>query len=590
MIRNPSNKLVKIYLTPTLLVAVIYIISVLIISPWGNYAVGDDYYYLTQIEAFNVGEFTKSALIGPTIILQSFIGWVWTKIFGLNYLSLRILTIMFSLASIYMMGRILDITKIKSGLKTITLLIFTFNPYFYACSLNFMSENYFLFFTLVSVYYFLLFLTEDKNIKTLVFSAILGGLSIMIRQYGFVLLFAYLFTYILRQDRSMKVKEFLLLILPFLFFGLIGIFWPKYTSEIEPKSTSVLLFFADFHDVFKKLADLKIYSYIGYFTLPFSIFYLLKINKIKKILIFLLSFPIGYEIFRLNIFGIGNLLYMEGLQARLRINVRESLFNNVPAKVLVSYLIAISLITFLVITIELFYEKLKIIYQNKNTTKLFKNVSSESLLLFFLTIGFFSVVIITEAYFDRYFINFFVFLTILTAFLVNKFKLTKTLFPYLLTFFMCLITFFIVWDYHKENKLKWEIATKMSITHNIERYKIFIDKVYASTVQMEDTNNYNGLYPDEPINYQPNCFVQEYSKQNKNNLIYITINYIENNGFISKIFPRYDIEIDSWAKNKSDDFDTSDVLLYNSEYSSPVYNLIGKRMFVRGFCIEDSLN
>lgn len=567
----------------TLLVITVYILSVFLISPWGNYALADDYYYLVQIKAFSSGELIRSALIGPTFLSQNFLSVAWGNIFGFTYLSLRILTIFISILCIFLVGKISDSLNIDKRYKLMLLVLLAFNPFFYSCSLNLMTENYFLFFLLSSLYFFLLYILKSEQ-KNLFISTLLGGLSITSRQYGFVLFPVYILSYFFKKGKNYKYSDILRIFLPVLIFGSIGLFWPKYSSVIEPKSTSLNLFFASVGDIKSKIFNLNIFIYISYFLMPISFAYLNKLKKINLLLIIFFSLPLAYFVFTQNLFNIGNLFYLEGLQARLRPNIRDSVFNNIPFKLFLAYLISLSFTTNFINIVSSGINY--IILKKKNIFQIIKE--HDTLLLFGITtVGFYLIVVITEAYFDRYFINFFVFLTIFGILFLKRSSIQVTYIAIVVSLLMSFITYGIVFDYHSENKLKWSLANKINSEYGVKRYDIFIDQIYASTIQMEDTDNFKGFYPARPQNYNPTCFVQEYSTQNENNVLYKLIKFFQNKSFVQKYFKYENLDIDSWNREKRNKFDVKDRLFYDEKYISPIYNLIGKSMYVRAFCTNE---
>ncbi len=191
----------KIYST----VFILYILSVLIISPWGNYAIGDDLYYLFQIKSFQNGDFTKNSYIDTSIILQIFIGYGWSFLFGANFLSLRILTILFTLIFIFVLVKILKFLKFSNNLIIVTSLLLIFNPKIMFASLSFNSEIYFLTF-LFSSFYFLLKFNEATKLKYLLYFSIIAGFSVWIRQLGFLMLFPALFVFYLNYKNLSKIS------------------------------------------------------------------------------------------------------------------------------------------------------------------------------------------------------------------------------------------------------------------------------------------------------------------------------------------------------------------------------------------------
>ncbi len=580
--------------TPLNVAISIYILSVIILWSWGNFPISDDFYYLMQVQAFNMGILTKSALIGPTFILQAFIGLLWGKLFGITYISLRILTTIFSIFCIIGVDKILSLLNIRKSIRTLALLLVIFNPPFYACSVTFMSENYFLFFILFSIYNFLLF-TKTNRTKNLILASILGGLSIMIRQYGVVLFVSYIFIYLLtalnskqKSQSKLDIKKILQISIPFIFLGCLGIFWPKYTSLADPKSMDISLFFTNFEDIVSRIFNISLIPYIGFFLLPFTLPSFIKLKRNLKALILASSLALSYPIFKMNIFKIGNLFYLEGLYARLVPNIRENLFNNVPFKIFVAYLVSLSFITMLYYLVRELSKITRLKEFNiKNPKDLIPNIeNSSNLTLFILLIGFYLIVMVTDRVFDRYLINFFIILIIFTAYQAERLNFNVGKLSVIMCLLISLVTFLLVYDYYKVNQLKWKLADRLSNEIGIDRYKIFLDNVYARTTYMNLMENYKGLHSAVPEDYHPYCFVQEYTSQDKN-ILNDFINFVEHQGvFGKKIFnPR--VENAGKLSSLSNRFDTTDVLFFDESYPSPIYSLLGKRTFVRAFCLEN---
>ncbi|NMB91986.1 glycosyltransferase family 39 protein [candidate division WWE3 bacterium] len=576
----------KNIINPLTITILIYVFSLLILGSWYNFPISDDFYYTMQVEAFSMGIFTKSALIGPTLILQSFIGLIWGRLFGINYASLRVLTILFSILCIVIVDKILKLLKVKDTTRLPTLLLILFIPQFYACSVTFMSENYFLFFILLSLYHFLSFLNKDDE-KHMLLASIFGGLSIMVRQYGVVLLITYLFVYVMLvlKYKKLNIRLILELLVPFILLGSLGVFWPKFKSLSDPKSMDVSLFFVGFKDVIPRIFNIWVLPYIGFYLLPFSVVLFGKINNKLKALIMILSVPLSYLIYKINIFKIGNLFYLEGLYARLVVNIRQNLFNNVPFKLFLAYLISLSLITLLIWIIQSLVSKRSSL-EKKNFKINLKSITKDlnTLTLIVSIIGFFLIVMVTDRVFDRYLLNFFIFLVILVSYIFSKNRLNLNSYSLLMCILISFVTFLVTFDYYRGNQLKWVLANKLSTEYKVDKYNIFVDNVYARTMYMYKMQNYKGLYPAKPAEYHPFCFVQEYVRQ-KDNVINKLVNSFEGRGFVKKYIENPKISNAGLLKEKSNHFDSTDILIYDVEYPSPIYNLLGKKMFIRAFCL-----
>ena len=555
-----------------LITAPVYLFTIFIIAPWGNFSINDDFYYLAQVKAFSLGIFTKSALVSPTFILQAFMGFIWSKIFGLTYVSLRILTILVTLICILVLDRIYSFLNIKQNIKAVSLLLIVFIPYLYVSSLTFMTENYFLLFVLLSLHYFLRYCRSHK-MKQLFFASVMGGLSIMIRQYGIVLIITYLLVYIISKRCDFEKRELATILLPFLTFGILGIYWPKYYSPFYLKSVDMRLFFTDIENLLSRLTDISPFPYIFYILIPFAFAIFSKLQTKIKFILMLLAIPISRVFYSINIFSIGNLFYLESLYIKLSLNVRENLLNNLIFKTFLSYFIALSLLVFL-------YSMFLHIYRRVN-----KYTDAHSLTLVVMTIGFYLIVMLTDRVYDRYFLNFLVVLVILITYLYNKHNIVIGTQFLTSCIFICSVTFLLTFDYYRVNQLKWSMANRLHVDHAIDEYDIFIDENYASTIFMEKYKNYKGLIRIIHSNYHPKCFIQEYIKQNGSGINNLIDRY-EQSGFINKYLPTPKSPYTGLMKDKSNHFDPKDILYFDKEYSSPIYNILGKRTFVRAFCIN----
>jgi len=576
MFKNTLSKIIEFISRYPLLVTVsLYLISILIVQPWGNYPVNDDFYYYTQVQAFSIGVFKKSALITPTFILQGYLGLLWSALFGISYVSLRFLTIFISILCLYIIFKILLTLNVKKTLILPCLLSITFNPIFFASSLTFMTENYFLLFWLLSTLFFIKSQSNDK-IRYLVISSIFGGLSTLIRQYGFVLFPIFLIIDYYKPSQR-KISRFLAIVLPFVVISTFGFLYPKYINPEFPKSFNILMLFTSLKSLFGRIFNIHYLSYSGFILLPFTISKFIDLKRKEKISIGIISAFVGLYIYEGNLFKIGNIFYLEGLYAKMFNNIRLNLLNNIPFKLLLSFLISISII----VIIESIIKKLMKPYSEKHNFKI--HISKTSLLLEMLILSFYLIALITDKFYDRYLLNFFVITTIYSALKVNKYNYKNLLIMYFIIFLVSSITFLITVDYYRQMNLKWKMVEEITRAGEVKNTDIFLDSVYIKSALMEERDNYSGMKLLNIDDYNPICFIQEYSEGNGNYLAKL-FNYLNEHPIIIKHLPNPRIENVSLLKSKDNDFDLNDRLIMSEEYTTPIYNLIGEKMFVRTFC------
>lgn len=130
----------------------------------------DDWYYYEQVQVFLNGNFTLLNEMAPTFYLQGFAGGIFAKLFGIKNLSF--LTLIVSLINLNIFHAILKkTTKLSASNLLIVSLIFFLNPLNQYTIFGFMTEQYFLLFVLLSIYFWLI-----KKDGPSAFAALLGFL------------------------------------------------------------------------------------------------------------------------------------------------------------------------------------------------------------------------------------------------------------------------------------------------------------------------------------------------------------------------------------------------------------------------------
>lgn len=130
-----------------------------------NFMQNDDWVYYQMIENFMKGDFKLSFVSAPTFYTQGILGMLFSFIFGINHLPL--LTLFISVCNFYIFSLIIFKFFKQSPTSSILLsLLFFFNPLHIYSIWGFMTENYFLFFMLLSFYFFLKSEEISKEDKT----------------------------------------------------------------------------------------------------------------------------------------------------------------------------------------------------------------------------------------------------------------------------------------------------------------------------------------------------------------------------------------------------------------------------------------
>ena len=269
---------IKQYKMPFIL-SILFLLLYLPLSTHINFYQNDDWYYYRQVNLFLSGKFKLLNDIAPTFYVQGLMGMLFS--FILNVTKIPLLTLLVSTIDLFIFLLILKINKISNTSIFISFFIFISFPVFSYSVLGFMSENYFLFFSLFSLLFFNLFLLKNRS-YTFYFSILFAVLSFFIKQNGLVLLLIYGLYFVLNRIFKKSAITFFLSIVIIFFYQYIS---PQ-TFEMRESKFSIQSFIP---------TNIIFYIYItlGYFgimVLPlFSYLKLPSINFNKKFYMKLIS-------------------------------------------------------------------------------------------------------------------------------------------------------------------------------------------------------------------------------------------------------------------------------------------------------------
>ena len=135
----------------------VYVLVFLLLLPIPatiNYQQNDEFIYYQGVQNFLNGNFNLPGYISNTFYTQGLLGATWSLFFGIP--KLPVLTLLMSVGSLYLFYLILaNFTKLSEKQAFIVSLILMINPLFLYSTFGFMSENYFLFFFLLALLFFL---------------------------------------------------------------------------------------------------------------------------------------------------------------------------------------------------------------------------------------------------------------------------------------------------------------------------------------------------------------------------------------------------------------------------------------------------
>lgn len=541
---------------PLLIPVLIYILSVFIVWPFGNFPVNDDYLFYLQIRNFLNDDFAILSSIDPSIISHVLLGYIWSLVFGLTHTSLRILSIILATLSILFSYKIsLYISgSIKKSIAAS--LLVAVNPIFFISSLTFMTEISFLFFSLGSIYFFL---SKNESGFRIYISLFFALLAFLVRQPGAILFLVY-GLHFLFIAKNRNYKDIILIILMGILSVGIWQFWPRY-SELGTESgisdlASKLVEFKHFKDIF--LIGFYSLLYIPYFLVPvsLSIKHRVKLWHLPFVLVF------AYFYYAIDIFSAGNVFYLEGLYMKSDFRHTFSLFDNFFFRSSLALLVSYSLLNIL------------INFRYLELTKRIYKLRTLGLLL----AGFTLVNFIGNDLYERYFLLTFVLFIILYVGICSG--LRPLLFSITLSFAI-FINLVLVHAYYTETSIKWDIVYKLQEKTGLIS-QIHLSGVYARYMKGIDTQDFTGDLSSSGDDYL--CFIEAYSADSTS-FIFNKVKKLNDglNEVLGEPKPSGVRKIKNLSRAKNN----LDKMIYNVEYKTPLYMFAGKNSYVGAWCSDD---
>ena len=454
----------------------IFIIIYLPLSLKINFYQNDDWYYYSQVELFLQGKFKLLNDIAPTFYAQGFLGALFSHFFGVS--NLPILTLLISGVCVFVFLIILKINKISNSLVIVSFFIFISFPVFSYSILGFMTENYFLFFCLLSVLFFNYFIKNNK-LNYFYLSLLFTLLAFFVKQNGIALFLVYSIYFFYIKHYKLFFISALSFSLTLLFYNFI---FPQ-TFEMRENKFSYMPFLP--LNLFY-----VIYTTLGYFLilcLPFFAFAKLNFKNIKfykktilKIVIILIL-SIGviiqwyfYSKFKLYPYFGNTFSYLGYLYGS--IDGSKPAFKIIPTAFVI-YTNLAPIIIFLFLSYWIF--KYRIIFKNKIAFFYF---------LAFLVFSFFNLSI--SHFYDRYLILPFILFVLLLANVLHKDTYKIILFPLIgVLLFNLYTTLIFSYEFVITNNYAWQQTINLLRNTKIQNDQICGNGAYNEKYNVKGLQN-----------------------------------------------------------------------------------------------------
>ncbi|MFZ2663815.1 MAG: hypothetical protein WAX66_00400 [Patescibacteria group bacterium] len=189
----------------------------------------DDWNRTTSIIRFLKGDFSLIQKTATTFYTQGILGYLFSLVFGWE--KLPFLTLVFSVFNFYLLAKILldyfNLSKVKSCI--LSLLLF-FTPLHMYSVIGFMTENYTLFFILLSIYFFLSY-EKNLKLKNLILFNVGGIFAFFSKQNGIIIQVASIPYFIFKKRYKEALIQTLFILSTFSYYYFL---FPR-TNEMRDK-------------------------------------------------------------------------------------------------------------------------------------------------------------------------------------------------------------------------------------------------------------------------------------------------------------------------------------------------------------------
>ncbi|MCC6372712.1 MAG: glycosyltransferase family 39 protein [Bacteroidia bacterium] len=493
------------------LLLLIFIVSEIIVNPSGNFPLNDDWSYAKTVLIFiKEGDIFIGTWCAMTLASHVLWGFLFTKIFGFSFLSLRVSTLVSSLIGLFVLNQL--VIKI-SGNKLFAFaacLVLLFNPLYFNLSNTFMTDVNFNTWMLLGFYFACLFFEQRKPIYFfMVF--FMSMVLVLNRQFGLMLPLGFMVACVFSGERrwlntGLAFVGVLLVFTGFKWYeaylaqGLPSWSSYKFSGSIKPTDGELLKkvwYFIELRSL-PLLLNLLIYvsplcllllkGVSKKFSTKTNVLIALSVITLCVYLFYSVNYPTG------NVFnnaGLGPETFSGNMTTHTYLASLEWAF--MFAKLVLSSVSGFVLLLYLALFIK--------------ERKLRKGLQVNPLVLTiaFYSLGYLALLYLSDSFFDRYFIPLISCSILFLSFLVKEQsgRLTAAI-PLLLVF--AYVSVFGTKDYFTMNEKRWEAVAYLRNEKQIPLDKInagfevccWNDGIYSWFVEYDKTEKYDYLVQYEP--------------------------------------------------------------------------------------------
>jgi hypothetical protein len=182
----------------------IWLLSVVVINPLGNFPLNDDWVYGKVVkDLLETGRLLIPNFVAAPIISHTIWGYLFSLIFGFSFTVLRFSTLLLGFAGVVMSYELFRACYIRHKVALLGALVICFNPVYLSLSFTFMTDVPFYVLVVTSLFFYVKTLDEDRFLFLMV-AVGFNIIAVLCRQLGIFIPLAFLIAYLYRYGWSKK--------------------------------------------------------------------------------------------------------------------------------------------------------------------------------------------------------------------------------------------------------------------------------------------------------------------------------------------------------------------------------------------------
>jgi hypothetical protein len=181
----------------------LWLVVICVVDPRGNFALDDDWVYAAAVKHLLLTNHFRLPWCSASLLTEALWGAAVCKLFGFSFITLRMATLVTSIAGTLAFYEILILLRTDKLLAFLGTLIFMFTPYFFNLSFTFMTDGFFCSSVIISLW-LVLRSQENGSRRDLALGMSMALVATLTRQIGLCIPVAWAIVKTMEHPKTVK--------------------------------------------------------------------------------------------------------------------------------------------------------------------------------------------------------------------------------------------------------------------------------------------------------------------------------------------------------------------------------------------------